>query len=112
MEFYSLVSKELQSADLDLWHGQTTKVEEDDGSSKSYVIVGTGLYPKPLARNAKPAQVAKTKAKFKFIGKLMAKALMDSRLVSIQFSYMLMISVIFKLSFQAYRLHVYSCISA
>lgn len=41
-----------------------------------------GLFPAPLARNAKAAIVNKIKAKFKFIGKFMAKALMDSRMVS------------------------------
>lgn len=52
-----------------------------DGDNKAYIEVGAGLYPLPLARNAKPGVVGKAKHKFKFLGKLMAKALMDSRLV-------------------------------
>lgn len=40
-----------------------------------------GLFPAPLARNAKAAVVNRVKAKYKFIGKFMAKALMDSRMV-------------------------------
>lgn len=42
-----------------------------------------GLYPLPLARNAKSSVVSKVKAKFKFIGKLLAKALMDSRILDL-----------------------------
>lgn len=54
-----------------------------DGATKTYVDSKTGLYPKPLARNAKPALVNKVKGKFKFIGKLLAKALMDSRILDL-----------------------------
>ena len=28
LEFYALVSKELQAADLELWHGSTMKLEQ------------------------------------------------------------------------------------
>lgn len=48
-----------------------------------YVHSSTGLYPAPLPRNAKASLVNKVKAKFKFLGKFMAKALMDSRMVNI-----------------------------
>ena len=54
-----------------------------DGATKSYVEAKTGLYPKPLARNAKPAVISKVKAKFRFLGKLLAKALMDSRILDL-----------------------------
>lgn len=40
-----------------------------------------GLFPTPLGRHTKAATVNKVKAKFKFLGKFMAKALMDSRMV-------------------------------
>jgi len=42
----------------------------------------SGLFLTPLARNTKAAIVNKMKTKTKFLGKLMAKSLMDSRMVS------------------------------
>ena len=77
LEFYALVSRELQRTDLELWHSS------DSGSD--YVHNPTGLFPAPLPRSAKVAQVMKTKSKFKFLGKFMAKAVMDSRMVSKMF---------------------------
>lgn len=48
-----------------------------------YCYSPCGLFPAPLPRNAKAAVINKVKAKFKFLGKFMAKALMDSRMVNI-----------------------------
>ena len=65
LEFYSLVSKELQRADLQLWKGATVKIgtedvmEEEEGGSRDcveYVYSDTGLYPLPIARNCKSSQ--------------------------------------------------------
>ena len=38
-----------------------------------YVHSSTGLYPSPMARNAKSSQRTKTRNKFVFIGKFIAK---------------------------------------
>lgn len=89
LEFYALVSKELQKADLDLWRGETVTVDEggtSDTGAKAvkYVSCGQGLYPLPISRNMKSGHVTKIKSKFKFLGKFMAKAVMDSRMVSMQ----------------------------
>lgn len=73
LEFYALVSKELQRSDLELWHTADSTTE--------YVNNAVGLFPVPLARSAKVSQISKTKTKFRFIGKFMAKAVMDSRMV-------------------------------
>lgn len=43
-----------------------------------------GLFALPFGRTAKPAHIAKVKMKFRFLGKLMAKAIMDFRLVSLR----------------------------
>ncbi|CAF3995301.1 unnamed protein product, partial [Rotaria sp. Silwood1] len=51
-----------------------------------YVDTRNGLYPAPLGRNAKANIVTKIRQKFKFLGKFMAKALMDSRMIDMQFS--------------------------
>lgn len=75
LEFYALVSKELQKADLELWNNPN-KSESD-----IYVHSPEGLYPNPLSRTTKLPHQVKMKSKFKFLGKFMAKAIMDSRLV-------------------------------
>lgn len=74
LEFYALVSKELQRADLELWHNTNSGME--------YVHHPVGLFPAPLSRNAKMSQITKVKTKFRFLGRFMAKAVMDSRMVS------------------------------
>lgn len=141
LEFYALVSRELQRADLDLWHGSdnfkhrqnsisdiiknndTASVNSEDSykmkqadnngqliidnnldmpplavdesnfrtnnitasdsdSSIAYVHSSVGLFPMALGRTTKVSQMSKLKSKFKFLGKFMAKAVMDSRMVS------------------------------
>lgn len=49
----------------------------------SYVNAAFGLFPSPLGRAAKSPQISRLKTKFKFLGKFMAKAVMDSRMVSL-----------------------------
>lgn len=48
----------------------------------AYVNAQFGLFPSPLGRTAKLSQISRLKTKFKFLGKFMAKAVMDSRMVS------------------------------
>ncbi|PIK34903.1 putative E3 ubiquitin-protein ligase TRIP12 isoform X1 [Apostichopus japonicus] len=88
LEFYALVSKELQRSDLDLWRGEAAPISEpkDGGSGKRYIHTHNGLFPAPLGRNAKSSAVSKVKTKFKFLGRFMAKALMDSRMLDIPLS--------------------------
>lgn len=47
----------------------------------TYVNAPLGLFPAPLSKTAKTTQISRLKSKFKFVGKFMAKAVMDSRLV-------------------------------
>lgn len=51
----------------------------DDGVV--YLYSACGLFPLPIPRTAKATYVNKIKSKFRFLGKFMAKALMDSRMV-------------------------------
>lgn len=53
--------------------------------SVSYVNPPFGLFPTPIGRAAKLSHISRLKSKFKFLGKFMAKAVMDSRMVSIFF---------------------------
>ncbi len=54
---------------------------DKDAPLAEYVDTRHGLYPAPLGRNAKSNIVTKVRQKYKFLGKFMAKALMDSRMV-------------------------------
>lgn len=48
----------------------------------TYVNAPCGLFPLSLSKTAKTSQISRMKFKFKFLGKFMAKAVMDSRMVS------------------------------
>lgn len=78
LEFYALVSKELQKTSLELWN--STSLDESE-----YVHNVGGLFPAPIPKTAKLSQITKLKSKFRFIGKFMAKAVMDSRMVNFIF---------------------------
>ncbi|CAH1991222.1 unnamed protein product [Acanthoscelides obtectus] len=78
LEFYALVSRELQKTSLELWNASQSEGE--------YVHNPMGLFPIPLARSAKVNQITRIKSKFRFLGKFMAKAVMDSRMLDLPFS--------------------------
>ncbi|KAI5715749.1 hypothetical protein M8J77_021829 [Diaphorina citri] len=77
LEFYALVSKELQKTDLELWHSG------DSPGDATHVTTVHGLYPAPIAKNTKLSHLVKLKSKFRFLGKFMAKAVMDSRMLDL-----------------------------
>lgn len=52
----------------------------------TYVNSPHGLFPIPLARTVKQTNMHRVKNKFRFLGKFMAKAIMDSRLLDMAFS--------------------------
>ena len=109
LEFYALVSKELQRADLEMWRGEavsapkvvvpqpnhkisatpsTSAIDNQNDQpiqtneqSIQYIYSPSGLFPAPLGRNTKAGQVSKCRQRFKLLGKFIAKALMDSRMV-------------------------------
>ncbi|XP_034824158.1 E3 ubiquitin-protein ligase TRIP12 isoform X2 [Maniola hyperantus] len=141
LEFYALVSQELQRADLDLWHGsenfkqkptsfggeivksqppvvsdrsadaaarlassvrdaltldeerspEPSELEKETlipspAPDATYVTWPCGLFPQAIGRNARASVLSRVKAKFRFLGKFMAKAVMDSRMVDIPLS--------------------------
>uniref|UniRef100_A0A8C7V276 E3 ubiquitin-protein ligase n=1 Tax=Oncorhynchus mykiss TaxID=8022 RepID=A0A8C7V276_ONCMY len=85
LEFYALVSQELQRADLGLWRGEEVALSNPKGSQEGtkYMFSSRGLFAVPFGRTTKPAHIAKIKMKFRFLGKLMAKAIMDFRLLDL-----------------------------
>ncbi|XP_037922680.1 E3 ubiquitin-protein ligase TRIP12 isoform X3 [Hermetia illucens] len=52
----------------------------------TYVNAPHGLFPLPLGKAAKLSQISRVKSKFKFLGKFIAKAVMDSRMLDLPFS--------------------------
>lgn len=54
--------------------------------AKKYMYSPNGLFPMPLARNTKLGNVSRIRNRYKLLGKFMAKALMDSRMIDINFS--------------------------
>uniref|UniRef100_A0A1A9WS13 E3 ubiquitin-protein ligase n=1 Tax=Glossina brevipalpis TaxID=37001 RepID=A0A1A9WS13_9MUSC len=54
--------------------------------SITYVNSIYGLFPLPMGKSSKLPQVSRVKSKFKFLGKFMAKAVMDSRMLDLPFS--------------------------
>ncbi|XP_071085244.1 E3 ubiquitin-protein ligase TRIP12-like isoform X2 [Haliotis cracherodii] len=88
LEFYALVSRDFQRSDLDMWRGEAVKAANpsDPENKIAYMHSSCGLFPAPLARNTKAAAVNKVKSKYKFLGKFLAKALMDSRMVDLPLS--------------------------
>jgi hypothetical protein len=100
LEFYSLISLEMQKCEHQMWRGERVKLNsalgqtEDLFFSPSSSAQGGGLFPSPTnlhlksTSNAKnQAQLNKLKSKFKFMGKLMAKALCDFRVLDLQLSH-------------------------
>lgn len=53
---------------------------------KKYIYSPNGLFSMPMARNAKLGNVSRLRNRYKLLGKFMAKALMDSRMIDINFS--------------------------
>lgn len=86
LEFYALVSRELQRADLDMWRGETVSVLKGGEDPVRYMHSPCGLFPLPLGRNAKVGHVSKVRSRFKLLGKFVAKALMDSRMLDLPLS--------------------------
>ncbi|XP_036409821.1 E3 ubiquitin-protein ligase TRIP12-like isoform X2 [Megalops cyprinoides] len=85
LEFYALVSQELQRADLGLWRGEEVSLPNPKGGQEGtrYMFSSRGLFALPFGRTTKPAHIAKVKMKFRFLGKLMAKSIMDFRLLDL-----------------------------
>lgn len=85
LEFYALVSKEFQRAELEMWRGDvlTTNLKNEKADPVNYIYSNNGLFPLPISRSNKSSAATKIKHRFKLLGKFMAKALLDSRMVDI-----------------------------
>ncbi|XP_074599417.1 E3 ubiquitin-protein ligase ctrip isoform X2 [Brevipalpus obovatus] len=116
LEFYALVSRELQRADLEMWRGDVvsapsviippsssdkissgpsgmndiqvikTRESKKETPQVQYVYSPGGLFPSPIGKPTKSAHVSKVKSRYKLLGKFMGKAISDSRMVDIPLS--------------------------
>ena len=94
LEFYTLVSRELQRTELGLWRhesGGPPPQEGQDGKPQQYVHAPAGLFPAVVKQDEEGGGVpARTLQLFTFMGRFVAKALLDNRLVDLPFSAPLM----------------------
>lgn len=81
LEADALLSKALQRNGTELWRTDRTFDSNKDLPMVDYVDNRYGLFLAPIGSNAKASLINKLRQKFKFLGKVMAKALMDSRMV-------------------------------
>ena len=89
LEFFTLVSRELQRADLGIWRGDDCPLptgSQGASSNTQFVHSPVGLFPSVLGPNTPSDVVDKVCAKFLFMGKFVARSLMDSRMLDIPFS--------------------------
>lgn len=79
LEFYSLVSLELQKRELGLWHD--TKID-----SKEFYFSPHGLYPNSFFTELTQSQQATQLCHFQFLGRLYAKSIIDAHLIDLNLS--------------------------
>ncbi|KAL2476963.1 E3 ubiquitin-protein ligase [Forsythia ovata] len=110
LEFYTLLSQDLQKAGLEMWRsnlspytpsmeidvngqldGKTTKSTglSSSGDDKDMIQAPLGLFPRPWPPSADASdgsQFSKVKEHFRLLGRVMAKALQDGRLLDLPLS--------------------------
>lgn len=92
LEFYTLVSRELQQADLHMWRGDpcplpgSSSQASNTTSVTQYINSPVGLFPAPLAADTSFTVVEEICKKFRFLGCFIAKAIMDSRMLDLPLS--------------------------
>lgn len=84
LEFYSTVSKEFCKTSFNLWRNGSN---DDNETNEGYISSSTGLFPAPIDR----AQISSENGKrvlylFSVLGKFIARALIDSRIVDFNFN--------------------------
>ncbi|CAI4228739.1 unnamed protein product [Auanema sp. JU1783] len=84
LEFYSIVSKEIQNSVHKLWHGATQIEEMEGGEKVEYSVSGHGLYPSACSHSHR-RESGRIK-KFETLGRLMGQALVDCRMLDLPLS--------------------------
>ncbi|OTB14508.1 hypothetical protein K445DRAFT_131935 [Daldinia sp. EC12] len=78
LEFYSTVSKEFSKKKLRLWR------DMDSNDSDEFISGPTGLFPRPLSDDDASASVILQL--FKMLGKFVARSMIDSRIIDLNFN--------------------------
>lgn len=82
LEFYSLVSREFARKRLGAWRDSN-----ESDSTGEFVVARQGLFPAPLAQSETGTENGKGRLQvFRTLGQFVAKALIDSRIVDLNFS--------------------------
>ncbi|KAK0629200.1 hypothetical protein B0T17DRAFT_180554 [Bombardia bombarda] len=81
LEFYSTVSKEFQKKKLKLWR------DNDPNGDDEFVSGQSGLFPRPLSDEFVASEEGeKILQLFKMLGKFVARSMIDSRIIDINFN--------------------------
>lgn len=87
LEFFTLVSHELQNRKLRLWREDDTTAAAavaDEATTTQLVTAAGGLFPAPLSAAAAATEAgARTVERFRLLGRLLGKALQDWRLMDL-----------------------------
>ncbi|KAK4345454.1 hypothetical protein RND71_035630 [Anisodus tanguticus] len=92
LEFYTLLSHDLQKVGLGMWRSGSMEVHTDNklsGGDKDLVQAPLGLFPRPWSPHTGTVdggQFYKTIEYFRLLGRVMAKALQDGRLLDLPLS--------------------------
>ncbi|KAF6071938.1 HECT-domain (ubiquitin-transferase) family protein [Candida albicans] len=90
LEFYSTVSKEFSKKKLRLWRDEEPRQASDvdvDVDDESYVVNKYGLFPKPMDKTQLSSENGrKVLYFFSSLGKFIARALLDSRIIDFNFN--------------------------
>jgi E3 ubiquitin-protein ligase TRIP12 len=79
LEFYASASKEFCKHSINMWYGSVK-------SETGYLDIAQGLFPKSLARQRTGKSAKKIINLFKTLGRFVAKALLDFRIIDIPFN--------------------------
>jgi len=81
LEFYSTVSKEFAKKNLKMWR------ENDTDARDQYAFGKNGLFPAPMSEEDKKTEKGKKVLDcFKILGKFVARSMLDSRIIDVNFS--------------------------
>lgn len=91
LEFYTLLSHELQKSGLGMWRSSSSSggPSMDIDVDKDIIHVPLGLFPRPWPSNADTSdgsQFSKAIEYYRLLGRVMAKALQDGRLLDLPLS--------------------------
>ncbi|KAM7475155.1 hypothetical protein LguiB_022398 [Lonicera macranthoides] len=91
LEFYTLLSHDLQKVGLEMWRSNSSldKSEMEIDVDRDFIQAPLGLFPRPWTPNADTcdgSQLSKVIEYFRLLGRVMAKALQDGRLLDLPLS--------------------------